>query len=52
LQAVIEGCKSKGYNINIGGSLYSDAVGPKGSPEGTYKGMLRHNTNTIVNALK
>ena len=52
LQAVIEGCKSKGYNINIGGSLYSDAMGPKGSPYGTYKGMLRHNTYTIVNALK
>ena len=52
LQAVIEGCKSKGYNINIGGSLYSDAMGPKGSPDGTYKGMLRHNTYTIVNALK
>lgn len=52
LQAVVEGCKSKGYDIKIGGSLYSDAMGLKGTADGTYKGMLRHNTKTIVDALK
>ena len=52
LQAVVEGCKLKGYDIKVGGSLYSDAMGLKGTADGTYKGMLRHNTKTIVDALK
>ncbi len=52
LQAVIEGCAAKGHPIRIGGTLYSDSMGKKGSPEGTYKGMLRHNAHTIANALR
>lgn len=52
LQAVIEGCASKGHPIRIGGTLFSDSMGKKGSPEGTYKGMLRHNALTIANALR
>jgi manganese/zinc/iron transport system substrate-binding protein len=38
--------------VAIGGQLFSDAMGPKGTPEGTYPGMVRHNVNTIVEALK
>ena len=33
------------------GALYSDALGPQGTPGGTYVGMIRHNINTIVEAL-
>jgi len=37
--------------ISIGGKLYSDSLGDKDTPAGSYTGMLRHNTETIVKAL-
>lgn len=52
IEAVVEGAKAKGQNVQIGGTLYSDAMGEAGSPEGTYEGMVKHNIETIVNALK
>lgn len=51
LQAVIEGAASRGHTVTIGGELYSDAMGPAGSYEGTYIGMIDHNATTIVRAL-
>jgi len=36
----------------IGGTLYSDSLGEPGTPAGTYIGMVRHNTEAIVAALK
>ena len=36
----------------IGGTLYSDSLGPPDTEAGTYPGMLRHNTRTIVEALR
>lgn len=52
INAVVEGCKQNGHHIAIGGSLYSDAMGPFGQFEGTYIGMVHSNTQMIVNALK
>ena len=52
IKAVINGCIEKGHKVEIGGSLYSDAMGPFGTFEGTYIGMVTANTRTIVNALK
>ncbi|MEP3390435.1 MAG: zinc ABC transporter substrate-binding protein [Reichenbachiella sp.] len=52
INAVVEGCKQKGHQVAIGGSLYSDAMGPFGQFEGTYIGMVHTNVETIVNALK
>jgi manganese/zinc/iron transport system substrate-binding protein len=52
IEAVVEGCKALGHNVKIGGTLFSDAMGPPGTPEGTYPGMVRHNVETIVRALK
>lgn len=52
LQAVLEGCRSKGHPLKIGGTLFSDALGAKGTPEGTYTGMLLYNARTIKQALK
>ncbi|KAA3648915.1 MAG: manganese transporter [Bacteroidetes bacterium] len=52
LKAVVEGCKSNGHQVKIGGTLYSDAMGESNTPEGTYIGMLSYNVNTIVNNLK
>lgn len=52
IHAVIEGCNQKGWQVKIGGSLYSDAMGAAGTPEGNYLGMVRANVNTLVTALK
>lgn len=52
INAVVEGCRQRGFDVKIGGNLYSDAMGEKGTPEGTYIGMVKANVNTIVNALK
>jgi manganese/zinc/iron transport system substrate-binding protein len=49
LQAAVQ---SKGYEVMIGGELYSDALGSAGTAEGTYIGMYKHNVNTIVKALR
>jgi len=47
-----EAVKARGYDVSIGGELFSDAMGDEGSFEGTYIGMLTHNINTIIDALK
>lgn len=52
IEALQAAVKSKGQEVLIGGTLYSDALGNPGTPEGTYIGMFEYNTNTIVNALK
>lgn len=49
LQAAV---KDQNHEVNIGGELYSDALGSAGTEEGTYIGMYKHNVSTIVNALK
>ncbi|HLC46751.1 MAG TPA: zinc ABC transporter substrate-binding protein, partial [Candidatus Nanoarchaeia archaeon] len=52
IRAVQEAVKAKGWDLKIGGKLYSDAMGDKGTFEGTYVGMVTHNIDTIVGALK
>ena len=52
LRAVLEGCQSRGWKVELGSELYSDALGDEGTPEGTYIGMVRHNVDAIVEALK
>lgn len=52
IKAVIAGVNEKGGKLLIGGNLFSDAMGASGTPEGTYIGMVKHNVNTIVKALK
>jgi manganese/zinc/iron transport system substrate-binding protein len=52
IEALQAAVNSKSHNVEIGGTLYSDALGNAGTPEGTYIGMFRYNVNTIVNALK
>jgi manganese/zinc/iron transport system substrate-binding protein len=52
VKALLEGCAAKGHTVIIGGELFSDAMGKDGTPEGTYAGMVRHNVDTIVKALK
>ena len=52
---------SKDANVKIGGELFSDACGKVGDileahgekyDVGTFVGMLKHNINTVVDALK
>lgn len=52
IAALVEGCGARGHEVRIGGQLYSDAMGPSGTPDGTYVGMVRHNVETIVEALQ
>lgn len=52
IEALQQAVLSKNHNVEIGGSLYSDALGNPGTAEGTYIGMFKYNVNTIVNALK
>lgn len=52
IDAVVQGCRSRGHLISVGGTLYSDAMGPADTPDGTYLGMVRANVLTIVGALR
>ncbi|MBA3468499.1 MAG: zinc ABC transporter substrate-binding protein [Herpetosiphonaceae bacterium] len=52
IEAVQKAVQSRGWDVQIGGQLFSDAMGAEGTPEGTYNGMVRHNIDTIVNALR
>jgi manganese/zinc/iron transport system substrate-binding protein len=52
IEAVVQGCQASGHNVIIGGELFSDAMGEEGTPEGNYLGMVRHNVDSIVSALK
>jgi manganese/zinc/iron transport system substrate-binding protein len=51
VEAIVAGAQARGHEVVIGGSLFSDAMGEAGTPEGTYLGMIRHNTDTIVAGL-
>jgi manganese/zinc/iron transport system substrate-binding protein len=51
IQAVQEGAQARGWEVIIGAELYSDAMGPPGTYEGTYPGMMDANATRIVRAL-
>ena len=51
IEAVREAVRARGFEVIIGGTLYGDALGEPASATGSYLGMLRHNTDTIVEAL-
>ena len=52
IEAVLAAAAKRGQRARIGGELYTDAAGNEGTPEGTYVGMVRSNTDKIVEALK
>lgn len=51
IEALTEAVKARGGDVTIGGSLYSDALGSPGGPDGTYFGTVRANVKTIVGAM-
>lgn len=52
VEALQEAVRARGFRVRIGPQLYADALGSPGTPEGTYIGMVKHNIDTIVAALK
>lgn len=51
VRALIEGAGAQGFDLSIGGQLFSDAMGSAGTYHGTYIGMIDHNVSTIATAL-
>ncbi|HSP57173.1 MAG TPA: zinc ABC transporter substrate-binding protein [Halomonas sp.] len=51
IRALIEGAEARDHQVRIGGVLYSDAMGPVESYEGTWLGMIDHNVSVIASAL-
>lgn len=52
VMALVEGARSRGHKVGVGGELFSDAMGAAGTPEGTYLGMIRHNAVTVSKGLQ
>ena len=52
IEALKAAVQDQGHDVIIGGELFSDAIGEKGTHEGTYVGAFTHNVDTIVQALK
>ncbi|WP_322906788.1 metal ABC transporter solute-binding protein, Zn/Mn family [Paenibacillus sp. SGZ-1009] len=52
MEAVIAGAAEQGHTVTLGGQLYSDALGKQGGAADTYIDMVKHNTHTIVQALR
>lgn len=48
VRALILGAEERGHRVQLGGTLYSDATGPAGTPAGSLVGMLVHNAETIT----
>ncbi|TFJ38934.1 manganese transporter [Carnobacterium divergens] len=52
IEALQAATKAKGFDVKIGGELYSDSLGDEKHDTATYIKTLKANTDTIVNALK
>jgi manganese/zinc/iron transport system substrate-binding protein len=52
IEAVQVATADRGWQVTIGGELFSDALGDPDTPEGTYLGMFRYNVDTIVAGLR
>ena len=52
IEAVQAAVRDRGWELEIGGQLYSDAGGDEGTEAETYIGMFRENIETITEALR
>ena len=52
IEALQAAVRAKDFEVVIGDTLYSDALGSAGTDEGQYIGMFLSNVNTIVKGLK
>ena len=51
IEALQAAVRDRGFEVQIGGQLYSDSLGDPNGPDGTFTGTVRHNIDTIVQAL-
>ncbi len=51
IEAVRKAVQARDVGVELGGTLYGDALGNRESRQGTYVGALRHNIDTIVQGL-
>jgi len=51
IEAVREAVRARGFDVQIGGTLYGDALGSPGSSADTYLGMVRTNVELLVHGL-
>jgi manganese/zinc/iron transport system substrate-binding protein len=51
VEALQQAVQARGFDVRIGGSLYSDALGDPDGPAGSYIGTVRANVDTIVGGL-
>ena len=51
IESLVNGARARDHEIRIGGELFSDAMGTRGTYEGTYIGMIDHNITTVTRAL-
>ena len=51
IEAVRKAVQARDFGVELGGTLYGDALGNRESRQGTYVGALRHNIDTIVQGL-
>ena len=51
IQALLDGAAARGHVVRVGGELFSDSMGPPGTYEGTYVGMMDHNFTVVARAL-
>lgn len=51
IEAVQVATRDRGWDVAIGGELFSDALGDADTPEGTWLGMMHYNIDTIVSGL-
>lgn len=52
IRATQAATEARGWEAEVGGELYADAMGEPGTRAGSYTGMIRENVDTITEALK
>lgn len=52
IEALQEAVAAKGWQVTVGGELFTDSLGDEGTEQGTYIGMMQYDVDTIVQALK
>ncbi len=52
IEALQEAVQARGFEVEIGGELYSDSTGNPGTEAETFIGTVKENIDTIVDALK
>lgn len=52
IEATQAASEARGWDVEMGGELYADAMGGPGTSAGSYTGMVRENVDTITEALR